>query len=118
MKNKLIISAFIILLLVMATLGIVKSNQTREIVTEQISDEKLDSIVQEKIDYSFTSYDYKFVYENLVVIDEDDVVIGTLVLYTNEKEIDSFYDSGDKWKKTRLYDNLKNGTLRILDKKE
>ena len=118
MKNKLIIVGFIMILLTLATLGIVKSRETMNIVTEQISDEKIDSIIQEKIDYRFTSYDYKFVYENLVIINEDDVVIGTLVLYTNEKEIDSFYDSNDIWKKTSLYDNLKNGTLRILDKKE
>jgi len=117
-RNKFIIVGFIMILLTLATLGIVKSRETMDIVTEQISDERLDSIVQKKIDYRFTSYDNKFMYDNLVIIDSNDVVIGRLILYTNKKEIDSFYDSNDKWIKTRLYDNLKNGTLRILQKPE
>jgi len=116
MKNKLIIVGFIMVLLTLATLGIVKSRETMSVMKERTDPETLDSIIQEKVDYSYMSYDTHFMYDNLVIIDSNEVIVGRLILYTNDKEIDSFYNSNKNWEKTRLYHNLKNGTLRILNK--
>lgn len=119
MRSKLVITAFVLLVLTIASLGVVKADRAEEKTTkveQGVSDMKLDSIISSKIDYRFTSYDNRFMYDNLVVVDDDNNIVGTLILYTNEKEIDSFYNSKDDWKKTRLYTNLKSGTLRILKK--
>ena len=121
MKSKIIILMFIAFLLGLATLGIVQSNSAiskAEKMENLASEKSLDSIISKKIDYRFTSYDGKFMYENLVVISSDSVVLGRLILYTNKSEVDSFYNSNDDWRKTKFYKNIKNGTLRILPKIE
>lgn len=119
MKNKVIILVFVGVVLLIASLGVKKSNDAlkKSIAVEQLTNPKsLDSIISEKVDYRYTSYDSRFMYDKLVVIDEDSVIVGRLILYTNEKEVDSFYNSSEEWRKTRLFTNLKNGTLRILPK--
>ena len=121
MKNKLIILVFVGVVLLIATLGVVQSNEAiekAEKIENTTSTKVLDSIISKKIDYRFTSFDNTFMYNNLVVIDDNNVIIGRLILYTSEKEIDSFYNSNLDWRKTRLFTNLKNGTLRILPKIE
>lgn len=121
MKVKTTLMLFVVFLFTMATLGIVKSNQAIENsneLKELTSSKTLDSIISRKIDYRYTSYDGKFMYDNIVVIDNDSVIIGRLILYTNPKEVDSFYNSNLDWSKTRLFSNLKNGRLRVMSKKE
>ena len=118
MKNKLIIVSFILILLALALVGIIKSNSAIEKTRKSTEETRsiIDSIVTSKIDYRYTSYDGRFMYDNTIVIDEDGKIIGKLLLYTNDKQIDSFYKSDSTFKKTRVYDNLKNGTLRVLKK--
>lgn len=121
MKTKMILILFIAFLLIMATLGIVKSNQAidKSNELEHLTSERvLDSIISKKIDYRYTSYDGRFMYDNVVVINSDSVIIGRLILYTTPQSIDSFYNSNNEWSKTRLFTNLKEGRLRVMAKKE
>ena len=113
MKSKLIISAFSIALILMAAIGIKKGNDAQteaETALKRTDPKALDSI----INYRFTSYDDRFMFDNTVVVDENGKIIGKLILYTNQRYIDSFYNSNNTWIKTRLYDNLKQNRLRLL----
>ncbi|QQV90905.1 hypothetical protein M1M24_gp34 [Polaribacter phage Freya_1] len=96
------------LLLALAMTGIKKADEAKA------ETEKL----QEKIDYRYTSYDNMFMVENMVVVDSAGVILGNLMLNINDSIIDAFYRSNKDWRKTRVYDNLKKGRLRILKKTE
>lgn len=53
MKNKIIIIGFVVFLLIVATLGVVQSRQAKykvDKIEKNTSHEKLDSIIQHKID--------------------------------------------------------------------
>lgn len=118
-KHRLITLLIIAGVLLALTLGVFQSNRALNkilSVEKQTSTKALDSIISEKIDYRYTSYDNRFFYSNLVVTDEKGEIIGKLYLYTNEKEIDSFYNSDVNWRRTKFFDNLKNGSLKILPK--
>lgn len=71
--------------------------------------------LEKKIDYRYMSYDSRFMFKNTVVIDEDGEIVGKLVLYTNDEEIEGFFDN-PKWRKTRLYHDLKDRKLNFLEK--
>ena len=120
MKNRLVLLAFVSVILTFATLSLFKTSKFSERLenSSMASEEKLDSIINKKIDYRYTSYDNRFFYSNLVVVDSEDVIIGKLILYTNQKEIDSFYNPDLDRRKTKFFENLKNGSLRILPKVE
>ncbi|QQV90500.1 hypothetical protein Danklef1_20 [Polaribacter phage Danklef_1] len=108
MKNKTIIILFTITLIALAATGIKRANEAKQ------ENKRL----QEKIDYRYTSYDNMFMVENMVVVDSAGVILGNLMLNVNDSIIDAFYSSNKDWRKTRVYDNLKKGRLRILKKTE
>src|SRR3990172_564223 len=92
-SHKWIIVAFVLVLLSIATVGIVKSRQTREFVEEKVSPKTLDSLVAIQIDKYLMSYDFYYMYDNLVVVDSTNQIIGNLILYTNKDEVKKYWES-------------------------
>jgi hypothetical protein len=118
LSHKWIIVGFILLLFGIATIGIVKSSQTRNFIDEQIPNGNLDSLITNQVDYRLMSYDYFFMYDNLVVVDSSETIIGRIVLYTNVDEIRKYWETDSTKQRTQLYKSLVEGRLRILEKKE
>jgi hypothetical protein len=116
-SHKWIIMAFVLLLFGIATMGVYQSRETEIFVEKQIPSGNLDSIISAKIDDRFRSYDYYFIYDNSVVVDSLEKVIGKVVLYTNKEEVEKYYANDSAKIKTDLYRSLVEGRLRILEKK-
>ena len=113
MKNKGIVAFFVVVVMLLSTLGIKKGSDakfTADKAIKRTEVERIDSI----INYRFMSYDSRFMFANSVVVNSEGKIIGTLILHTNQKYLDSFYNSNPEWKKTRLYKNIKTGKIQIL----
>ena len=62
------------------------------VVKNTVDSTLIEKAVQKAVeDDRFKIYDAIFMYRHMVVVDENDSIIGTLILYTNNKEVDSFY---------------------------
>lgn len=75
----------------------------------------IEDIVSDIIDQRFKIYDAVFMYNNTVVINGKDSIIGKVILYTNDAELDSFYTQKDV-EKTPFYTRSKMRLIKIKEK--
>lgn len=117
MKNKIIILGFVLVVFLIASMGVVKSNEAEikiEKIEEKTSDKKLDSVLEQKVNQRFMAYDAEFTLNNLIVVNEKGKIIGKAIIYTNLKELDSFYNN-EGYIKTHTYENIVLGILKNKD---
>jgi len=80
------------------------------VISSTVDSTLITDAIKKSIDERFRYSDAIFIYENNVIVDSRDSIIGKMIIYTNKDAINKTYDTIEKG---RLYESLMDGKLRI-----